>query len=707
VNISLRIKVISLLFILISSLALIMNERSTALIYEKTQETFQQRLELLSESVKSYWDSEKNLLLSNAMLYAESEKIINYSTYGLLNLLQKELERLISKTGFHDMQIVLKNGQVISSDAEKSAEVAGFDLKDTRLNLAQVELQYEEDGLFLSAEVPVQKMGELIGRISLRRKLDDTRLKKMARNLQAEVSLGVREQIVASSLVDKAREDMVRTHFRDSENAQYISRATLNDEVFSIGRLEVEKTVAGDALIVYIAISQKKMLSMVEQARSQNLTVTAWALLITLLFTVAFSEKVLISRIRAIRDGANLIAEGNLDQHLNIVSGDELGDLARSFNRMATNLKVNRDRLQHYIERIEKLANYIQNILGSLKTCVITWNMEGRVETANPSAISELGEYYGELEGISLRSFLKKLKPDSRAEMIKALRQITKADSDRQFDIEIDCGEHAGIKVLQGGFSVLRDNEDKPYGFVLTLSNITQRKIIEQQLYHADKLSSIGQLAASVAHEIKNPLASIKTLGQLLQEETDQDDESREYIDVIVSEVNRLNAVVEQLLKYAKPEGSSFREQNFSEVIKPVLALVNHEAERNQIRLQAEYEPDLKVYVDAEKIKQVFLNLIFNGMQAMKDGGLIKVRAFKDSDSLWTAFEVEDSGIGMPEEVCKKVFEPFFTTRQRGTGLGLAIVKKIIDLHGGKIEVKSVSGQGTTFSFYLPSKQEG
>jgi signal transduction histidine kinase len=123
--------------------------------------------------------------------------------------------------------------------------------------------------------------------------------------------------------------------------------------------------------------------------------------------------------------------------------------------------------------------------------------------------------------------------------------------------------------------------------------------------------------------------------------------------------------------------------------------------------LQAEYEPDLKVYVDAEKIKQVFLNLIFNGMQAMKDGGLIKVRAFKDSDSLWTAFEVEDSGIGMPEEVCKKVFEPFFTTRQRGTGLGLAIVKKIIDLHGGKIEVKSVSGQGTTFSFYLPSKQEG
>ncbi|MEW6712005.1 MAG: histidine kinase dimerization/phospho-acceptor domain-containing protein, partial [Candidatus Riflebacteria bacterium] len=619
-NVSLRFKVISLLFIMITSLALIMNEKSTALIYEKTQETFQQRLEQLAESVKSYWESEKNTLLSNSMLYAESEKIINYSTYSLLNLLQQELERLISKTGFHDMRLLLKNGQLISSNSPRITQSSPFNLKDTRLHLAQVELQYGDDGLFLVAEVPVQKMGELIGRLSLRRKLDDTRLKKMARNLQADVSLGVREQIVASSLEDRARDDMVKEHFRKSESREMIMRLMLKGEVFSVGRLAFEKTTEGDPLIIYVAVSQKKMLSLVEQARSQNLSVTGWALLLTLLLTIVFSERVLIARIRAIRDGANLIAEGNLDQKFNIVSGDELGDLARSFNRMASNLKSNRDRLQHYIDRIEKLANYIQNILGSLKTCVLTWNMSGYIETVNTSAIAELGEYYGDLEGLSLHRFLKKLKPESRAEMVKALREITYSESDRQFDIEIDLGEHGGIKVLQGGFSVLRDNAGKPYGFVLTLSNITQRKIIEQQLYHADKLSSIGQLSASVAHEIKNPLASIKTLGQLLQEETGEDDTRREYIDVIVSEVNRLNGVVEQLLKYAKPEGSSFRQQPFSDVIKPVLALVNHEAERNRVTLKADFDENLQVYVDAEKIKQVFLNLIFNGMQAMGNG---------------------------------------------------------------------------------------
>ena len=704
---SLRFKVISLLFILISSLALIMNEKSTALIYEKTQETFQQRLEQLRESVKSFWESEKNILLSNSMLYADSEKIINYSTYGLMNLLQQELQQLISKTGFHDMRLQLKNGLLISSNSKNNRETAPLNLNDTRLHLAEVDLEYTDEGLFLSAEVPVQKLGELIGRLSLRRKLDDTRLKKMARNIQADISLGLREQIVASSLEDKALEDMKKEHFRKSESRENVMKLILNNEVFSVGRLSFEKTTIGDPLIIYVAVSQKKMLSLVEEARSQNLSVTAWAMLATLLFTVVFSEKVLITRIRAIRDGANLIAEGNLDQKFNIVSTDELGDLARAFNRMAVNLKSNRDRLEHYIDRIEKLANYIQNILGSLKTSVITWSMEGYIETVNASATTELGEYYGDLEGISLRRFLKKLKPESRHEMTKALREITYSESDRQFDIEIDLGEHAGIKVLQGGFSVLRDGGGKPYGFVLTLSNITQRKIIEQQLYHADKLSSIGQLSASVAHEIKNPLASIKTLGQLLQEETESDDDRRQYIDVIVSEVNRLNSVVEQLLKYAKPEGSTFKEQPFTEVIQPVLALVNHEAERNQIELRAEHDPDLKVYVDAEKIKQVFLNLIFNGMQAIGRGGSIKIRAIKEPESLWTAFEVQDTGQGMQEEVCRKVFDPFFTTKQRGTGLGLAIVKKIIDLHGGKIEVKSEAGIGTTFSFYLPSKQEG
>ena len=706
IYISLRFKVIVLLFILISSLALVINESSTSLIHEKTREIFQQRLDLLRESIKSYWESEKNMLLNNALLYAESEKIMNYSSYGLNNLLQKEIARLISKTGFSDLRVVLRNGTVITSNNPESTRVAPLDMRDSSQHLAGVEVQYRDDGLYLSAEVPVLKLGDLIGRLSLRRRLDDTRMKRTARNLQAETAVAVKETLVASSLPDSYRQELAREHLRNGIRKEDVFNIRFGKSTWSVGRENIAKTSDGDQVTIYLGVSQEKMLSLIEDARTRNLSVTGWILVVGLIISVIFSEKVLLSRIRQIKDGANIIAEGNLGFQIETEQGDELGNLARSFNRMATSLKLNRDHLQHYVEHIEKLANYIQNILGSLKTSVITWNLSGHIETANQAAIHEFGELFPTLEGLSLKAFLKKLPGSSRREIISGWRHINDA-GERQFEIEIDAGSSSGLKVLQGSFSPLLDNERHPYGLILTLSNITQRKIIEQQLYHADKLSSIGQMAASIAHEIKNPLASIKTLGQLLQEETENDDSRREYIDVIVSEVNRLNSVVEQLLKYAKPEGSSFREVAFSEVIQPVMSLVHHESERRRISLHADYSEDLKVFVDSEKLKQVFLNLIFNAVQAMNDGGKIIIKAFKEIDSPWATFEVQDNGAGMPQETVARVFEPFFTTKQRGTGLGLAIVKKIVDLHGGKIEVSSEPGKGTRFRIYLPVKQEG
>lgn len=691
---------------LISSLALVINESSTALIHEKTREIFQQRLDLLRESIKSYWESDKNLLLNNAMLYAESEKLTNYSSYGLYNLLQKEIARLISKTGFYDLKMTLRNGMIISSNNTESSRGQPIDINDTRQNLSTIEVESHTDGLYLCAEVPVYKLGEFIGRLALRRKLDDNRMKRTARNLQAETALAVREIITASSLPEAYRQELTREHLLNSQRKEDIFTIRFGNSTWSVGRVNIARTLDGDQVIAYLTVSQDKMLSLVEDARTRNLSVTGWVLVIALIISVIFSEKVLLSRIRQLRDGANIIAEGDLGFQINSVHGDELGNLAGSFNRMAKSLKLNRDHLQHYVEHIEKLVNYIQNVLGSLKTCLITWNLSGHIETANKAAQHELGELFPSLEGLSLKQFLSKLPKASRKEIINGWRRVNEP-GDRQFEIEIDPDRHAGTRVFQGSFSLLLDNERTPYGLILTLNNITQRKIIEQQLYHADKLSSIGQLAASVAHEIKNPLASIKTLGQLLQEETQANDSRREYIDVIVSEVNRLNAVVEQLLKYAKPEGSSFREIAFAEIIKPVIALVHHESERHRVSLQTDYPDDLKVFVDSEKLKQVFLNLIFNAIQALNDGGKITVKAFREDESPWVTFEVRDNGVGMPEETLARVFEPFFTTRQRGTGLGLAIVKKIIDLHGGKIEVSSAPGKGTCFTIYLPGKQEG
>jgi two-component system sensor histidine kinase AtoS len=705
--ISLRIKILVLLFLLIGGLAYVFNESATRLIVEKTEETFQERLFVLVDSIRTSWETERNLSLRTAVLYGESERVVNYAIYGLYNLLLREMQRLVAGSGFTDLEIVLKNGVTLSVETQTITREAPLDDSDPRLSLSTLTLVGYDHGLELGATVPIHKMGEFIGRLTLRRLLDDARLKRMSRHLQADVTLAVRGHVVASSLTGEARRDMVVEIYKHSEHHPRFFSLPLAGRVHSIGVVEVGETQDQRPIRVYCALSQEKMRSLVEQARGQNLQLTLLALVVSMILAAVFSERVLIARIRAIRDGALRISQGDLGFSLTERQQDEVGDLARSFNEMAANLQANRDKLEHYIQTLEQLKNYIQNILGSLETCVITWTRTGRIETVNAAADRELREFYGPLIGLSFRRFLRPMNRASRQVFLAALRRLIR-DEERglPFDLEFDLGPNRGFKVMQGNFSYLRDAAGQPHGMVLTLDDITQRRIIEQQLYHADKLSSIGQLAASVAHEIKNPLASIKTLGQLLREETPASDSRREYIDVIVSEVDRLNGVVEQLLKYARPEGSSFRRVRLAELLDPVIALVHHECERHRVTLDTDYPPDLELIVDGEKIKQVFLNLIFNAIQAFTAGGRVKIRGAVDPSSPWTILQVEDDGPGILPEHLPRIFEPFFTTKQRGTGLGLAIVKKIIDLHGGKIEVKSRLHEGTTFTIYLPFERK-
>ena|GEM_PF-680744 len=712
--ISLRVKILALLFILITGLALVFGDRSTKLIFEKTQEIFQSRFVMLLNSVRAYWENEQNQLLRTATLFAESEKILNYSIYGLNNLLLREIKRLVVNTGFREIEIHLKSGLILSSKQNSPMRDRPLDGNDPRITLSKVQIDCNDDRLQMLAVVPLHKLGDFIGLLTLKKDLDDASLKEMSKLLQVDVALSLRGNVVGSSLAGSSRRDMVYDIYHSPEKRERFFSLSLGGKMHSVAMMDLGETGDRNQIKIYCAISQEDMLQLISQARTETLNLTLAALVVSLFLSILFSERVLTARIRQIRDGSKFISQEDLTYRLPENWHDELGDLARAFNEMAKTIKANRDKLvsqneqlQHYIESLEQLKTYIQNILGSLGTGVITWNRQGRIETANSAAERELKEFYAGLKAMTIRGFLKPMNSGSRKTLLRCLRALVeKGVPPVPFDLEFDLGPNRGFKVMQSEFTYLRDTAQNPYGMVLTLDNITQRRIIEQQLYHADKLSSIGQLAASVAHEIKNPLASIKTLGQLLQEEIPPKDQKREYIDVIVSEVNRLNSVVEQLLKYAKPEESSFKRVKFSEVIAPVLALVHHEAERHRVAISAEFADELHVYVDAEKIKQVFLNLIFNSLQAIENGGNITIRAFQDPASPWTVCRVQDTGAGMPSEIVDHIFDPFFTTKQRGTGLGLAIVKKIIDLHGGKIEVKSRPNEGSTFNIYLPLERK-
>ena len=230
---------------------------------------------------------------------------------------------------------------------------------------------------------------------------------------------------------------------------------------------------------------------------------------------------------------------------------------------------------------------------------------------------------------------------------------------------------------------------------------------IEGQLRNAERLSAIGELSAVLAHEIRNPLGSIRGTAEILKDDYQPGDKKYEFLEILVKESERLNRVVEDFLRLSRPQPATMEDCDIVEELNNIITLVSAEAKKRNISLEFKSNLLPSVEGDPEKLRQAFLNIILNGLQAAPSGGSVLITAFsdepKDGESAWIELRFTDSGPGIPPDVMDKIFEPFFTSKVGGTGLGLAITRKIIESHGGRIEVESDPGLGTTFRVRLPS----
>ncbi|MCM3676954.1 PAS domain S-box protein [Peribacillus simplex] len=242
--------------------------------------------------------------------------------------------------------------------------------------------------------------------------------------------------------------------------------------------------------------------------------------------------------------------------------------------------------------------------------------------------------------------------------------------------------------------------EGKPFQFLALRYDITERKQSEEMLHRQDKLAAVGQLAAGVAHEIRNPLTSMKGYTEFLQlDETDEN--KQEYLEIIMDEINRVNEIVEEFLQLAKPQALILETKNLVPIIQNVVSLTEFEARKKNITLISDCNgEEILVRCDENRLKQVILNFIKNGMEAMPDGGFIKIITELKKDKVHIS--ITDTGIGMPPEQLKRLGEPFFTTKKSGNGLGLMISFKIIESHLGNVFVESEVNKGTIFNIVLP-----
>jgi PAS domain S-box-containing protein len=243
-------------------------------------------------------------------------------------------------------------------------------------------------------------------------------------------------------------------------------------------------------------------------------------------------------------------------------------------------------------------------------------------------------------------------------------------------------------------------DQDQIIGVVLSFKDITERRRTEELLHRSDKMSLIGQLAAGVAHEIRNPLTTLKGFMQFLQQGAVN---KKEYFDIMMSELERIELITTEMLVLAKPQFIHYQPKSIENIVSSVITLLETQAIINNIQFVVAMEHHLPlVLCEENQLKQSFINLIKNAMEAMPDGGQIDIQLFSVGDKAVRVL-FQDSGHGIPQDVLARLGEPFFTTKEKGTGLGIMITNRIIEDHLGQFVVESKVGEGTVVSVTLPS----
>jgi len=274
------------------------------------------------------------------------------------------------------------------------------------------------------------------------------------------------------------------------------------------------------------------------------------------------------------------------------------------------------------------------------------------------------------------------------------------------YEKEMEC-EFSEDKIVPVSVSASKiiNEEGHFVGQLLIIRDLGEVRRLQDEIRRKEKLAAIGGLAAGVAHEIRNPLSSIKGIASYFRDKSDEDSGDQEMAGVMIVEVDRLNRVISELLEFAKPTDLKLKTSDLNSLIGHSIRLIETEATEKDIAIQIDLpQQPILTQIDSDRFSQCLLNLYLNSLQAMEKGGRLNIKSALMDDNL-ILIQIRDTGPGILVEDLNKIFDPYYTTKPKGTGLGLAIVHKIIEAHNGSVKVRSVPGKGTTFAITIPAKK--
>ncbi|NOZ57113.1 MAG: PAS domain-containing protein [Calditrichaeota bacterium] len=345
--------------------------------------------------------------------------------------------------------------------------------------------------------------------------------------------------------------------------------------------------------------------------------------------------------------------------------------------------------------RVQSLSS---GILERMADGVLAVDRQGTVQWMNAAAAQILGQTEGEIQGLDVRSVAPVL-----AEILdRAVKQGKPIPETEQ-----TCTVAGKERVLAVSASVLLDENGEVETAFAVFRDLTERRRLEKRLAQERRLSAMGELASGVAHEIRNPLNAIAVIAQRFAREFEPRESADEYhrlAKTVVSETRRINDIIQQFLKFARPPKLNLREADLATIVREVVDLFSSTAKEKGVILELEAPQTLSGRVDPEQLKQALGNLVQNAIQACSPGDRVTVRLRREGQDI--VIQVQDTGPGIPENVRPKIFDLYFTTRPDGTGIGLSLVHRIISAHSGTIELSTEEGKGTEFVVRIPANSE-
>ena len=357
---------------------------------------------------------------------------------------------------------------------------------------------------------------------------------------------------------------------------------------------------------------------------------------------------------------------------------------------------------------VQNAKIYNETLLENLTTGVIAAGIDERITVFNNEA--------GQITELNSRDILDHAIDELPKPLRNALRDTLRTGESQENNELVLRFDDRGV-IVRASTSIFRGEDRQVLGALMVLTDITALKRLELQIRRSDRLASLGTLSAGMAHEIKNPLVSIKTFAQLLPERYQDSDFRETFSNLIGHEIDRIDSLVNQLLRFARPAKPHLKPMHVHEVLEKSLLLIGHRLYEKDIKLTRSWEANVDtIRADADQLEQVFLNFFINAMDAMKRGGELSVGTQIGTDEEWVAaiahgngespeilrITIRDTGEGIHGDDIPHVFDPFFSTKDYGTGLGLSVVHGIIQEHGGQIEVESELKNGTAFHILLP-----